>query len=340
MKEGYLVTRDSLTGSSTITPSSLSHSATEDGNRIVTPETTLRSVPRQATCVVRMAMRVSRSQWFTFLRRVFHHQNASRFDMRSDPFNSRSWMQLELTVLVVQITITTITLFRSRTEKPVWPMRIWVVAYDFGCLISLLILYWRFMTCHLRQGDGLSLPDMEQQGNDRGARSLVNKCRTSLELFYAMWFVMGNVWIFDTRITSFSQAPQLHMLCIVLLSWNAISYSFPFLLFVLLCICVPLVSNLIGYNICMGNTEKGASDDEIAQLPRWRYQQLDENDLEIGCPHFLHHSPECCICLAKYQDKEELMQLPCSHVFHKKCVDQWLRITSSCPLCKKGLEAA
>jgi len=47
---------------------------------------------------------------------------------------------------------------------------------------------------------------------------------------------------------------------------------------------------------------------------------------------------ECCICLAKYKDKEEVRQLPCSHVFHLECVDQWLKIISCCPLCKQGLE--
>lgn len=46
---------------------------------------------------------------------------------------------------------------------------------------------------------------------------------------------------------------------------------------------------------------------------------------------------ECCICLAQYREKEEVRQLPCTHMFHLKCVDRWLRIISSCPLCKQEL---
>jgi hypothetical protein len=28
----------------------------------------------------------------------------------------------------------------------------------------------------------------------------MNKARAFLELFFAMWFVMGNVWVFDARL--------------------------------------------------------------------------------------------------------------------------------------------
>lgn len=104
---------------------------------------------------------------------------------------------------------------------------------------------------------------------------LMTKCRTSLELFFAIWFVMGNVWVFDSRFNSFPGAPKLHVLCIVLLAWNAISYSFPFLLFVLLCCCVPLISSMLGYNMNMGSIDKAASDDQISQLPSWRYKEVN-----------------------------------------------------------------
>lgn len=109
----------------------------------------------------------------------------------------------------------------------------------------------------------------------------MNKSRTFLELFFAIWFVMGNVWVFDSRFGSFNRAPKLHMLCISLLAWNAVSYSFPFLLFVLLCCLVPLMSNLLGHNINMSSFDKGASDDQISRLPSWRFKEVEEK-LEHG----------------------------------------------------------
>lgn len=43
----------------------------------------------------------------------------------------------------------------------------------------------------------------------------------------------------------------------------------------------------------------------------------------------------CSICLADYKDSDELRQLPdCGHVFHVRCVDPWLRLHPSCPLCR------
>ncbi|XP_039055333.1 E3 ubiquitin-protein ligase At4g11680-like isoform X2 [Hibiscus syriacus] len=327
--------------------SSAAISSNSPGGEDRTAAASLRNRPHRAalsSLLIRVAIRMSRARWFTFLRRVFHYQNGSRSDLGSNPFNSGTWMMLELLALVIQITITTFTLVISKKEKPVVPMRIWIVCYDIGCALSLLLLYGRYRQLHITQGDGFGLSDIEQQRTNEESRCshLMNKCRTSLELFFAIWFVMGNVWVFDSRFGFFHQAPNLHVLCISLLAWNALCYSFPFLLFLLLCCCVPLISSLLGYNMNMGSTDRGASDDQISNLPSWKYKAINTNselDHASDCtPRNAKEDPECCICLAKYKDKEEVRQLPCSHMFHLKCVDQWLRIISCCPLCKQELE--
>ncbi|KAG0004820.1 hypothetical protein BGZ65_012619 [Modicella reniformis] len=45
-------------------------------------------------------------------------------------------------------------------------------------------------------------------------------------------------------------------------------------------------------------------------------------------------STSCPICLCDYEDLEELRHLPCDHYFHKDCVDEWLKLKRTCPLCK------
>ena len=100
---------------------------------------------------------------------------------------------------------------------------------------------------------------------------LMNKWR--LELFFAIWFVLGIVWVFESRFGSFHEAPKLHVVCIILLAWNAMCYSFHLLLFVLLCCCVPLISTLLGYNMNMAS-----SDDQISQLPSWRHKEVKSSE--------------------------------------------------------------
>ena len=44
---------------------------------------------------------------------------------------------------------------------------------------------------------------------------------------------------------------------------------------------------------------------------------------------------ECCICLQIFSDSNsEVVRLPCSHLYHKKCIQRWFLKNSACPLCK------
>tara|TARA_B110000037_G_C16966559_1_gene443229 strand:- start:196 stop:900 length:705 start_codon:yes stop_codon:yes gene_type:complete len=44
---------------------------------------------------------------------------------------------------------------------------------------------------------------------------------------------------------------------------------------------------------------------------------------------------ECNICMDNYKYKQYKRILPkCNHVFHKKCIDNWLKKNSSCPVCR------
>ncbi|KAK9750974.1 hypothetical protein RND81_02G233500 [Saponaria officinalis] len=44
---------------------------------------------------------------------------------------------------------------------------------------------------------------------------------------------------------------------------------------------------------------------------------------------------ECCVCLSKFEEEEEVSELSCKHFFHKKCLDKWFdNHHSTCPLCR------
>ena len=44
---------------------------------------------------------------------------------------------------------------------------------------------------------------------------------------------------------------------------------------------------------------------------------------------------KCTICLDKYKIGTYKKRLECKHVFHKKCIDKWLKNEDHCPMCRK-----
>lgn len=45
----------------------------------------------------------------------------------------------------------------------------------------------------------------------------------------------------------------------------------------------------------------------------------------------------CSVCLELYKLGEAIRVLPCSHFYHKNCVDQWLIDHRTCPMCKSNI---
>lgn len=43
---------------------------------------------------------------------------------------------------------------------------------------------------------------------------------------------------------------------------------------------------------------------------------------------------ECELCLEEYEEGEELLRLPCMHIFHKACVGPWVEKAGTCPMCQ------
>jgi len=49
----------------------------------------------------------------------------------------------------------------------------------------------------------------------------------------------------------------------------------------------------------------------------------------------------CTVCLEDYAEGDALRLLPCGHLFHAACVDQWLRRRHvECPVCKRDVRAS
>nr|GMD83837.1 E3 ubiquitin-protein ligase At1g63170 [Ipomoea batatas] len=116
-------------------------------------------------------------------------------------------------------------------------------------------------------------------------KALVEYFKMALDCFFAVWFVVGNVWIFGGHSSS-SEAPNMYR------------------------------------KTKAKRMEGAASEGGIVAAGTEKERMISGEDAV------------CCICLAKYVNNDELRELPCSHFFHKDCVDKWLKINNTCPLCK------
>ncbi|KAF8667052.1 hypothetical protein HU200_053228 [Digitaria exilis] len=72
----------------------------------------------------------------------------------------------------------------------------------------------------------------------------------------------------------------------------------------------------------------GLDADAIAALPEFVYRKDDE--AATG-----GEERECAVCLAAMAEGDAARLLPlCMHVFHRGCVDVWLKEHSTCPVCR------
>ncbi|KAH8269771.1 hypothetical protein KR018_001482 [Drosophila ironensis] len=51
-------------------------------------------------------------------------------------------------------------------------------------------------------------------------------------------------------------------------------------------------------------------------------------------------SRECVICMAEFCVDEAVRFLPCMHIYHVTCIDDWLMRSLTCPSCLEPVDAA
>ncbi|MCO5560448.1 hypothetical protein L7F22_014063 [Adiantum nelumboides] len=208
----------------------------------------------------------------------------------------------------------------------------------------------------------------------------VERLRMTLDCFFAIWFVLGTVWVFGQP-SAAQGSPKLYRLSVAFLALSCMGYAMPFVVCTAVCCCLPCLIPLLGFGnganrlgLLAEGEGRGASADTISALPIVRFRskrnmtstcnrQLEEA-LPASSPSYsidIVGDPDCCnitndggligagtqfqrviagddaaccICLGRYRDDIKLRALPCAHHFHVECIDQWLKINASCPLCK------
>ncbi|KAK4769054.1 hypothetical protein SAY86_027204 [Trapa natans] len=74
----------------------------------------------------------------------------------------------------------------------------------------------------------------------------------------------------------------------------------------------------------------GLAQAVINSYPKFAFER------ETACPAG-GDTTTCSICLCEYRESEMLRMMPeCRHFFHLICLDAWLKLNGSCPVCRNS----
>ncbi|KAL0694341.1 hypothetical protein Bca4012_061521 [Brassica carinata] len=196
----------------------------------------------------------------------------------------------------------------------------------------------------------LSLGQIE---NERS--SVAKHLESANTMFSFIWWIIGFYWVSAGGQELAQESPRIYWLSIVFLGFDVFFVVFCVALAcvigIAVCCCLPCIIAVL-YAVA---DQEGASKEDIEQLTKFKFRKVggdvnkhagDEAQgntegvmTECGTDSPVEHTilqedAECCICLCAYEDGSELRELPCGHHFHCSCVDKWLYINATCPLCK------
>ncbi|KAJ8767640.1 hypothetical protein K2173_018198 [Erythroxylum novogranatense] len=263
----------------------------------------------------------------------------------------------------------------SREEKPSVPLRWWLVGYALQCILHMGCVSVEYRRRRRRRlGNVAAERGIDSDGNsslgsregsehyvtlgelDEDGTSVPKHLESANTMFSFIWWIIGFYWVSAGSQALASSSPQLYWLCVIFLGFDVFFVVFCVALAcvigIAVCCCLPCIIAIL-YAVA---DQEGASKEDIEQLSKFKFRRLGDVDkitvdaqapiggimTECSTDSPIEHTlsqedAECCICLSQYDDGVELRELPCGHHFHSACVDKWLYINATCPLCKYNI---
>ncbi|CAL5340110.1 unnamed protein product [Camellia sinensis] len=202
-------------------------------------------------------------------------------------------------------------------------------------------------------GGGDSMGYLLERPQSEDETSVAKQLESANTMFSFIWWIIGFYWVSAGGEGLIHDSPQLYWLCITFLAFDVffvvICVAVACIIGIAVCCCLPCIIAIL-YAVA---DQEGATKEDIERLPKYKFKRIGEFEKQNGeiqesfggimtecdtdtpIEHVLSlEDAECCICLCSYDDGTELRELPCRHHFHSSCIEKWLYINATCPLCK------
>ncbi|XXQ34424.1 RING-type domain-containing protein [Plasmodiophora brassicae] len=123
-----------------------------------------------------------------------------------------------------------------------------------------------------------------------------------------------------------TSSQHLRIFFIVLLSVHLTITFSSVVILAMICLCFPCLLFLMRF---VKPQHAGLDKESVKKLPERVFKVEDDHGQHASNP------PTCVICQTDYADGDQLKHLNCNHEFHSSCLDQWLELKASCPLCRE-----
>ncbi|KAI8024564.1 E3 ubiquitin-protein ligase [Camellia lanceoleosa] len=202
-------------------------------------------------------------------------------------------------------------------------------------------------------GGGNSIDYLLERPQSEDETSVAKQLESANTMFSFIWWIIGFYWVSAGGESLIHDSPQLYWLCITFLAFDVffvvICVAVACIIGIAVCCCLPCIIAIL-YAVA---DQEGATKEDIERLSKYKFKRIGEFEKQNGeiqesfggimtecdtdtpIEHVLSlEDAECCICLCSYDDGTELRELPCRHHFHSSCIEKWLYINATCPLCK------
>ncbi|CAJ1396454.1 unnamed protein product [Effrenium voratum] len=192
------------------------------------------------------------------------------------------------------------------------PLRYWILVH---CALQMLQapvrLVFFLRLCHVQRINGNIQECVRQL-----THSAAWKTSKVVSIITYGWFILGVVWLLNS--TYCKPCPGLYRLSLA----------------VIFAAVARLLMTLIVFYHSFPPRFQGQS----APKPRGANQELiDSMPLIVFVPETKGQESGCAVCLSDFERDCVLRRLPCSHSFHRGCIDKWLKRNKVCPLCLQDL---